>query len=834
MSDERKQLPSNMFVNDAIFDIKAAINAVDVRSISALKDLTNAFNSNTKRINILQKEIASTEEDVKELSAAVEHNTQEVDKISNSQQRVLHEIQNLSRDFEGQIEKLGTNIDGKISQLRDGIEKVKDEVSKNASSGGTNIIPIMGRGGAKAATTGAAVVAKEATVASKALSGIPSLVKGLSRGIGGLIAGFAANLGEQYAEAAGMPRLGAAFGIGGDALTGAAIGGLLGSIIPVLGTAAGAWAGGALGGAYGAYDKGGQLLGGELSPQVKALQEQAQQRQEAHDREQESLKQLYKEKPELEKFPRGAGVPPEVIAEPTSGAPDTGRKTPSPIGKGIGNGYEAAGASKAEIAEYIKASAIKHGIDPNVALKVAQSEGLNKYIGDRGSSFGPFQLHYGGMAGGGMAGKGEGDNFTAKTGLDARDPSTWKAQIDYALETAKKNGWGAWHGAARVGIGPREGLNGTPSASLQQSTPQTQAPPSASIPSIAGMAGIPTSTATPQQQAESVGKTGVSETSASFIPKMEGEKGLSKQATMGNVPRGDLVALGKYLQSQGINVSEHPSFGGVLGKHATNSAHYRGQAIDVNGPPGTIEAHDPVWGKKFDELAAQLRNAGYKVIWRANGHYNHLHAQIGGESSSDTKAEGSTQRGVGQTGQIQEAPSTFSQQIPQMPQQPIPMSPIGGMGGMGAMGMNPMSMMGMMGGMGGMGRFGGMASMLTGMLGPMLGGMMGGGMPDMMSGAQLQPNQPQMAGLVPPINIEAPPINPIGMESPAEEYQQSVNNNFNIMGGSQKGVSTATPQNHLTMGARPDWLGELAEGLLGSTYTGMSRPKYFGAGTGKM
>ena len=93
------------------------------------------------------------------------------------------------------------------------------------------------------------------------------------------------------------------------------------------------------------------------------------------------------------------------------------------------------------------------------------------------------------------------------------------------------------------------------------------------------------------------------------------------------LPSGDIVALGRALQGMGINVSEHPAFGRV-GVHAPGSAHYSGRAIDVNGPPGLVEANDPVWGPKFDALAASMRAAGYKVIWRSAGHYNHLHAQI--------------------------------------------------------------------------------------------------------------------------------------------------------------------------------------------------------------
>ena len=58
----------------------------------------------------------------------------------------------------------------------------------------------------------------------------------------------------------------------------------------------------------------------------------------------------------------------------------------------------------ADWASYIHDAAVRRGIDPSVALRVAQSEGLGGgYAGDSGSSFGPFQLHYGGIARGGNA-----------------------------------------------------------------------------------------------------------------------------------------------------------------------------------------------------------------------------------------------------------------------------------------------------------------------------------------------------------------------------------------------------------------------------------------------
>ena len=100
----------------------------------------------------------------------------------------------------------------------------------------------------------------------------------------------------------------------------------------------------------------------------------------------------------------------------------------------------------AEVEAYIRQAAAQRHIDPETAVRVWGSEGKGAYAGDNNSSFGPFQLHYGNVAGGGNAVSGLGDAFTQATGLDARDPATWRAQIDWSLNHAAKNGWGPWHG----------------------------------------------------------------------------------------------------------------------------------------------------------------------------------------------------------------------------------------------------------------------------------------------------------------------------------------------------------------------------------------------------
>lgn len=86
-----------------------------------------------------------------------------------------------------------------------------------------------------------------------------------------------------------------------------------------------------------------------------------------------------------------------------------------------------------------------------------------------------------------------------------------------------------------------------------------------------------------------------------------------------------LVAYGHQLQRQGFRVSEHPSFGGVHHVHH-GWAHYAGRAIDVNVGRGVVEARSG-YAHRFDQLAADARAAGYTVLWRVPGHYNHIHIQ---------------------------------------------------------------------------------------------------------------------------------------------------------------------------------------------------------------
>ena len=151
------------------------------------------------------------------------------------------------------------------------------------------------------------------------------------------------------------------------------------------------------------------------------------------------------------------GVTPQERIRLLGGVPDEilGAK-PSPHSPIEATG---GGADVAALESYIRDAAAKRGIDPDIAVRVARSEGLAKGVwqsnvinkaGKRETSYGPFQL----LVGGGL-----GDKFQRMYGKSPADPSTVYNQIDFALDEAASGGWSPWYGAAKVGVGSRTGLD---------------------------------------------------------------------------------------------------------------------------------------------------------------------------------------------------------------------------------------------------------------------------------------------------------------------------------------------------------------------------------------
>jgi hypothetical protein len=116
--------------------------------------------------------------------------------------------------------------------------------------------------------------------------------------------------------------------------------------------------------------------------------------------------------------------------------------------------------TKEELRAYIRQSAIARGVDPEVALRIAEHEGLtanpeeawqSKVIdkkGRRETSYGVFQNLIGG---------GTGDDLLAM-GIDPRDWRNWRQGIDHSLNVAAEQGWTPWYGRGPAGVGEKEGL----------------------------------------------------------------------------------------------------------------------------------------------------------------------------------------------------------------------------------------------------------------------------------------------------------------------------------------------------------------------------------------
>jgi hypothetical protein len=190
---------------------------------------------------------------------------------------------------------------------------------------------------------------------------------------------------------------------------------------------------------------------------------------------------------------------------PAAGGDDYGRQSGSgSAGQGGGSSTVSGKGVNRDVLTYLRSAFAARGIDPDTAMRVAASEGLkgfdpngNANLGDDGSSAGPFQLHYGGVASGGNSVAGLGDDFTKATKLDARDSSTWKEQIDFVADHVAKNGWGAFHGAKASNIGAWAGIGSGGQGPAVAAGGPVPAPGQVSMAAVAPSGGQPVGAASP-------------------------------------------------------------------------------------------------------------------------------------------------------------------------------------------------------------------------------------------------------------------------------------------------------------------------------------------------
>ena len=106
-------------------------------------------------------------------------------------------------------------------------------------------------------------------------------------------------------------------------------------------------------------------------------------------------------------------------------------------------------------------------------------------------------------------------------------------------------------------------------------------------------------------------------------------------ATGGVIPEfsfangGTLIDAANWWVRKGARGSRHPAFGGaVRSGHSRNSLHYQDRAVDLNYGPGGTNAIEQAF---FDKWIGQFKGSfpGIRTIWRAPGHFNHLHIDTG-------------------------------------------------------------------------------------------------------------------------------------------------------------------------------------------------------------
>lgn len=137
------------------------------------------------------------------------------------------------------------------------------------------------------------------------------------------------------------------------------------------------------------------------------------------------------------------------------------------------------------VEEYLRQAALVRGMDPDIVIRAAKSEGGLKDPfrqsdvitgGRREPSYGPLQLLVGGPGTGFPSGLG---NAAIAAGIDPR--KNWKGGIDFALDTVAREGWKQWYGPRKAGIGRWDGVRGAKPMGMTLTSAPTSSPASAGM-----------------------------------------------------------------------------------------------------------------------------------------------------------------------------------------------------------------------------------------------------------------------------------------------------------------------------------------------------------------
>lgn len=267
----------------------------------------------------------------------------------------------------------------------------------------------------------------------------------------------------------------------------------------------------------------------------------------------------------------------------------------------------------AELEAYIRESATKRGIDPDVAVRVARSEGLAPGVwqsnvvknGQRETSYGPFQL----LVGGGL-----GDKFQETYGKSPADPSTVRQQIDFALDEAAQGGWGPWYGAAKVGVDTRTGLDNARALGYQPEAAPSLGQPQTAADAVTAMA----AGADPDLPQRNIPVSNMN-------PLMFARDGASRMTNRNAVTQAQGVIDGPYEMARrqykiATGNETLPPINDMIAKVGTsrerntpNSQHFAGKAIDF-GTRGMSDIEKVALNESLDIAGFNGRGFGQNIL----------------------------------------------------------------------------------------------------------------------------------------------------------------------------------------------------------------------------
>jgi Putative Flp pilus-assembly TadE/G-like len=165
---------------------------------------------------------------------------------------------------------------------------------------------------------------------------------------------------------------------------------------------------------------------------------------------------------------------------------------------------------------------------------------------------------------------------------------------------------------------------GKDARSIDRQTTKGEAHARARLDMVSAYAGLPAGTGGSIGSSNSEGMKSISDGDWKDLRKEVGSPPKCTDDPSDN----DVVKLGRFLEAHGLLIGENNAFGNTVDPvHVNGSWHYKCNhegALDVNVAGSQAQENGVING-----LIGHLHALGFRTIWQAPGHYDHLHVDAG-------------------------------------------------------------------------------------------------------------------------------------------------------------------------------------------------------------